>query len=101
MTDKLAEIAGIAAGQKVLDVGSGVGGPARRITAKYGAQVWGVELSQPVSQTAVQLTELVVLQDLVRFKRGSAHRTLLRQKLYSVSDESVVFRGSSHESSER
>ena len=51
-TDALAEMANVQAGHRVLDVGSGVGGPARRIVSKYGAELWGVELSEtlcPVS----------------------------------------------------
>jgi len=71
-TDTLADMAGIRPGQQVLDVGAGVGGPARRIAHKYGARVWGVELGASIHQTAVELTALVRLQDQVRFKRGSA-----------------------------
>lgn len=71
-TDVLAEMAGISDGITVLDVGSGVGGPARRFADKYGATVWGVELAESSLQTSVQLTELVGLQDRVQFKHGSA-----------------------------
>ena len=49
-----------------------MGGPARRVASKYGASVWGVELSEPLYQTAVKFTELVGLQERVRFKHGSA-----------------------------
>ena len=71
-TDSLAQIAQIGRDHNVLDVGSGVGGPARRIASKYGALMWGVELSAPLYQTAVRLTELVDLQERVKFKLGSA-----------------------------
>lgn len=71
-TDTLADMAGIRPGQQVLDVGAGVGGPARRIANKYGAKVWGVELGASIHQTAVALTALVRLQDQVQFKVGSA-----------------------------
>ena len=71
-TDALAEMAGISGGTMVLDVGSGVGGPARRFADRYGATVWGVELAEPSYQTSVRLTELVGLQDRVKFKHGSA-----------------------------
>jgi ubiquinone/menaquinone biosynthesis C-methylase UbiE len=49
-----------------------VGGPARRIASRYGASVWGVELSEPLYQSAVQLTTLVGLQEHVHFKHASA-----------------------------
>ena len=39
-TDSLASIAGIDAGHRVLDVGCGVGEPARRVASKFGAVVW-------------------------------------------------------------
>jgi SAM-dependent methyltransferase len=71
-TDALAEMATLQAGQHVLDVGAGVGGPARRLAHKHGAKVWGVELSKSVCETAVALTAMVRLQDQVQFKQGSA-----------------------------
>jgi ubiquinone/menaquinone biosynthesis C-methylase UbiE len=71
-TDTLAKMATLRPAQQVLDVGAGVGGPARRMARKYGARVWGVELSASVHQTAVALTALVGLQDQVQFKQGSA-----------------------------
>jgi ubiquinone/menaquinone biosynthesis C-methylase UbiE len=71
-TDALAEMATLSPGQRVLDVGAGVGGPARRLARKYGARVWGAELSEAVYQTAVALTALVGLHDQVQFTQGSA-----------------------------
>jgi ubiquinone/menaquinone biosynthesis C-methylase UbiE len=71
-TDALAAMAGVCSGQHVLDVGAGVGGPARRLAQKYGAHVRGLELSETVHQTAVALTALVRLQERVHHKQGSA-----------------------------
>jgi ubiquinone/menaquinone biosynthesis C-methylase UbiE len=71
-TDALAEMAGISGGTTVLDVGSGVGGPARRFADRYGATVWGVELAKSSYQTSIRLTELVGLRNRVQFKHGSA-----------------------------
>jgi ubiquinone/menaquinone biosynthesis C-methylase UbiE len=71
-TDALAEMAHLLPGQQVLDVGAGVGGPARRMAHRYGAHVWGVELSEAVYQTAVALTALVGLHNQVQFRQGSA-----------------------------
>ena len=71
-TDALAEMADIQAEQHVLDIGAGVGGPARRMARKFRARVWGVELSDSVYRTAVELTALVGLTDQVQFKRASA-----------------------------
>ena len=41
----------------VLDVGSGVGGPARFLAATCGCQVTGVDLSEPFVDAARYLTE--------------------------------------------
>ena len=71
-TDELATLASIAADQIVLDAGSGVGGPARRIASKFEASVWGLELSERLIETAEKFTELVGLHGRVRFKQGSA-----------------------------
>jgi ubiquinone/menaquinone biosynthesis C-methylase UbiE len=71
-TDALAAMAGVHSGQQVLDVGAGVGGPARRLADKYGAQVQALELSEPVHETALALTALVRLQQQVRHTQGSA-----------------------------
>jgi SAM-dependent methyltransferase len=71
-TDALARMAGIAAGQKVLDVGSGVGGPARRLADRFAAIVSGIELSETLHRTAVRLTDLVGLGGSVTLVQGSA-----------------------------
>lgn len=71
-TDSLAFMAGIDSGHRVLDVGCGVGGPARRVASKLGAAVWGLELSETLYQTAVKFTDLVGLQKRVQFRQGSA-----------------------------
>jgi cyclopropane fatty-acyl-phospholipid synthase-like methyltransferase len=46
-TAELAKLAGISAGMLVLDVGAGVGGPARFLAATYGCRVIGIDLSEP------------------------------------------------------
>jgi ubiquinone/menaquinone biosynthesis C-methylase UbiE len=71
-TDALAVMAGIAAGDSVLDIGSGVGGPARRIASRFGASVVGIELSETLHQTSMRLTGLVGLGSQVRLVQGSA-----------------------------
>jgi SAM-dependent methyltransferase len=71
-TDALAGMAGIGAGQRVLDVGSGVGGPARRIADRFGATVSGIELSEALHRTSVRLTDLVGLRGSVTLVNGSA-----------------------------
>jgi sarcosine/dimethylglycine N-methyltransferase len=71
-TAELADLAQIAAEMAVLDVGSGVGGPARFLAATYGCRVTGVDLSEPFVQAAKYLTERTGLSGQVSFTTASA-----------------------------
>ena len=71
-TAELAKLAGITSGMAVLDVGSGVGGPARYLAASCGCQVTGVDLSPPFVDAARYLTERTGQGALVSFETGSA-----------------------------
>jgi sarcosine/dimethylglycine N-methyltransferase len=71
-TAELAKFAGITADTAVLDVGSGVGGPARFLAATYGCRVTGVDLSEPFVDAARYLTERTGLGGRVLFQTASA-----------------------------
>jgi len=71
-TAELANLAGIAADMSVLDVGSGVGGPARFLAATYGCRVTGVDLSEPFVDAARYLTERTGQSGQVSFQTASA-----------------------------
>ena len=71
-TAELAKLAGITADISVLDVGSGIGGPARFLAATYGCWVTGVDLSEPFVDAARYLTERTGLNGKVSFQTASA-----------------------------
>ncbi|HUM10285.1 MAG TPA: methyltransferase domain-containing protein [Myxococcaceae bacterium] len=71
-TSELATLAGITAGTSVLDVGSGLGGPARFLAATYGCQVTGIDLSDQFVDAARYLTERTGQTDRVSFQTASA-----------------------------
>jgi sarcosine/dimethylglycine N-methyltransferase len=71
-TAELADLAGIAADMTVLDVGSGVGGPARFLAGTYGCRVMGVDLSAPFVEAARYLTERTAQSERVSFETASA-----------------------------
>jgi sarcosine/dimethylglycine N-methyltransferase len=71
-TAELAKLCGITAGMSVLDVGSGVGGPARFLAATFGCEVTGVDLSEPFVDAARYLTERTGQSGKVSFQAGSA-----------------------------
>lgn len=71
-TAELAKLVGITADLSVLDVGSGVGGPARFLAATYGCRVMGVDLSEPFVEAARYLTERTGQSERVSFETASA-----------------------------
>jgi len=83
-TRDLAELAGITAGMSVLDVGSGVGGPARFLAATYGCAVTGVDLSEPFVEAARYLTERTGQTGQVRFECASALKLPFEDERYDA-----------------
>jgi len=61
--DALAARAGIGKGTRVADFCAGLGGPARYLAYRYGADVTGVELTPARVKGAEELTRLVGLQN--------------------------------------
>jgi ubiquinone/menaquinone biosynthesis C-methylase UbiE len=70
--DTLAQKAGIQAHHHVLDVCSGMGGPARYLAHYYGCRVTGLDITEGRYHGACRLTQLVGLQDRVGFQLGDA-----------------------------
>jgi sarcosine/dimethylglycine N-methyltransferase len=83
-TAELAELAGITADAAVLDVGSGIGGPARFLAATYGCQVTGVDLSAPFVDAARYLTERTGQSGQVSFQAASALELPFEDGLFDV-----------------
>lgn len=71
-TDALARQLGLTSGMHVLDVGSGIGGPARYFAETYGCRVDGIDLTPDFVDTANRLTRRCGLADRVTFQRASA-----------------------------
>lgn len=71
-TRRLAQLAGLSNGMHVLDVGSGVGGPARTLAAEFGCKVTGLDLTEEFCRAATMLTERLGLGDRVTFRYGNA-----------------------------
>jgi sarcosine/dimethylglycine N-methyltransferase len=71
-TDRLIGEAGVRAEDLVLDVCSGMGGPARYLAWKTGCDVTGLDLTASRVQGATELTRAAGLSDTVRFVHGNA-----------------------------
>lgn len=70
-THAVAEAMKLKAGSKVLDIGSGAGGPARHFASR-GHKVVGIDITPEFVSTASELTARVGLSDQVEFVQGSA-----------------------------
>ena len=71
-TRELAALAGLAPGAHVVDVGCGVGGPARTLAAEFGCRVTGLDLTAEYCQLAELLTRGTGLSNQVTIRQGSA-----------------------------
>jgi len=71
-TADLARLAGIEADMAVLDVGSGLGGPARFLSETYGCRVTGVDLSEAFVDAARYLTGRTGQTGQVTFQTANA-----------------------------
>jgi SAM-dependent methyltransferase len=71
-TRALANLVGLQPGMSVLDIGSGLGGPARTLASEYGCQVVGIDLTDEYVEAATALSDKVRLSDRVSFRRASA-----------------------------
>lgn len=73
-TGALLELLGLTPEVAVLDVGCGIGGPARLAADRYGCRVTGVDLSPDFVSAARELTERAGLAHLVTFALGDGDR---------------------------
>ncbi len=71
-TLELARAAGLDSTQRVLDVGSGVGGTSRCLAREFGCRVTGIDLTEEYCRAAAVLTAKVGLADLVDYRQGDA-----------------------------
>src|SRR5215208_1804054 len=71
-TERLALLAELTPGTRVLDVGGGLGGPARTLAAQFGCQVTLVDPAATYLQASQLLAERLGLADRVAHRLGSA-----------------------------
>jgi SAM-dependent methyltransferase len=71
-TRALADQAGVTADMRVLDVGGGLGGPARMLAVEYGARVTVLDLTADYLRTGAMLTARLGLTGQVHFCHGQA-----------------------------
>ena len=71
-TEELANRLPVSAGDRILDIGSGLGGPARYMARRFGCRVGGIDLTAEFCEVARLLTARLGLEDRVSFDEGDA-----------------------------
>ena len=71
-TEEAAELMQAAASDHILDIGSGIGGPARYVASRFGCRVTGIDLTPEFCAVASHLTRLLGLDARVTFEVGDA-----------------------------
>ena len=81
-TRKLAALLDPHPGERVLDIGCGVGGPARWIAARFGCRVSGVDLTPEFCRAAEALNAMTGMAEQVRIVEGDASALPLEDAVF-------------------
>ena len=71
-TMELGQALGLRADQRVLDVGSGIGGASRFFAQAYGARITGIDLTPAYCRLAARFARSTGLADRLEYRQGSA-----------------------------
>src|SRR5712672_1072823 len=101
-TQELAKQMELRARLRLLDVGSGIGGPARYFAGEHGCRVTGIDLTEEFVRVAGSLTRLTKLDGLAEFRQGSALEMPFEQGAFdgaymihvgmNIADKAGIFR---------
>lgn len=73
-TVELGDAMPVLADHHLLDIGCGIGGPARYFAKRFGCRVTGIDITQDFVDAARRLTRMVGLEDKVDLRLGDANR---------------------------
>jgi SAM-dependent methyltransferase len=81
-TVELADALPIRAGHHIVDIGCGIGGPARYLAQRFGCRVSGVDITAPFVEAANKLTALLKMESLVEVKLGDGQQLPFADELF-------------------
>lgn len=73
-TVDLADALPIKKGDRLIDIGSGLGGPARYLARRFACHVDGIDITGPFVDAANKLSALVGMEDDVEFRHGDGQK---------------------------
>ena len=71
-TEEIAALLSAGPADHLLDVGSGIGGPARHMAKRFGCRVTGIDLTAEFCEVARHLTRVLGMESKVSFELGDA-----------------------------
>lgn len=83
-TRALADATGLQGGEEVLDVGCGLGGPARILASDYGCRVTGIDLTPEYCRAAEELNRRTGLQDRIVIQEANALALPFEDRTFDV-----------------
>jgi SAM-dependent methyltransferase len=73
-TVELADVLPIRRGDQLVDIGCGLGGPARYFARRFGCHVDGIDITAPFVDAANRLSALVGMEDVVACRHGDGQK---------------------------
>ncbi|GGG83147.1 type 11 methyltransferase [Salipiger pallidus] len=73
-TVDLADVLPIQEGDRLVDIGCGIGGPARYLAKRFHCHVDGLDITEPFVEAAERLSMLVGMEDMVEFRHGDGQK---------------------------
>lgn len=81
-TKELADALPIKTGDHLVDIGCGIGGPARYLAARFSCRVDGIDITEPFVVAANHLSDLTGMLDRVTVRLGDGHRLPYRDSAF-------------------
>ncbi|NVK20303.1 MAG: class I SAM-dependent methyltransferase [Methylocystaceae bacterium] len=73
-TVELADALPIKEGDRLVDIGCGIGGPARYLAKRFRCHVDGLDITAPFLEAGNKLSELVGMEGMVVFRHGDGQK---------------------------